>query len=141
MFERKQSYKGYVRLGKDVFESEAYLSLKPVERALLLEFGYLSTPQTNGKLSICSTAKKDEGKISYAMQLLNASDIPVRRAFWVLEERGFIRLTKSHSFKQKLVREYALTIHQVNGREPTNECLEWKQGDNFCKRKRPSTLE
>ena len=99
------------RIYRDMFESDAYRSLRCVERCLLHELHALYLPSRNDVFLSTRDASK--------RLCVNADT--ARKAFHVLENRGFIKLTNGHLWQQKKARTWRLTFMSYNNREPTDD--------------------
>lgn len=126
MGNRRSNKKNYVRPGgfvsiyRDIMKSPAYRDLKPTERCLLLEFQSLCWPHDrNGLLSI-STAN--------AAELLNVSEKTACKAFYILQDHGFIKLQLDFLWQQRKARQWRLTCMPYNGQKPTDEWKQWEPG-------------
>lgn len=96
---------------RDWFESDAYRSLNCVQRSLLHELHALYLPSRNDVfLSTRRAAKR-----------LHVNADTARKAFHVLENRGFIKLINGHLWQQRKARTWRLTFMSYNNREPTDD--------------------
>src|SRR5690606_32045043 len=101
-------------------KSPAYRSLSCTARCLLEEFQRIYRPGRNGRLSI---------SVNRACELLGVkSDNTARSAYRELEETGFLTLTADACHAAGRAREYRLTIHECNGRAPTDDWKCWSPG-------------
>lgn len=107
------------RIYRDMFESDAYRSLRCVERCLLHELHALYLPSRNDVfLSVRDAALR-----------LSVHKDTASKAFHVLEKTGFIRLTRGELWQQKLSREWRLTFEPYKDREPTDNWRLFKKPD------------
>lgn len=124
----------HIRLYVAVLNSPAYLDLKPVARALLVEFARICHPTKNGRLSIPTRE---------AVTRLNVTEPTAIKAFEELATHGFIRLKNHENWMERKAREWELTIKPVGNHEPRNDWMQWTKGANLCplptKQKKSST--
>ena len=111
---RKSSFQRsgqFHRIYRDMFESDAYRSLRCVERCLLHELHALYLPSRNDVFLSTRDASKR----------LRVNADTARKAFHVLENRGFIKLTRGQLWQQRKAREWRLTFESYKDREPTDD--------------------
>ena len=108
----------FFRIYREWFESDAYRELNCRERCLLHELQAKYIPGRNEDvfLSIRDSAER----------LIIHPDTACK-AFYRLEELGFIKLTKGELWQQKRAREWRLTFESYRGREPTDEWRDYKK--------------
>lgn len=112
---------------------EAYRSLDPVARALLVEVVMLESGKNNGSLWL---------SVADATDRLGMSDQHATiRAFADLQDRGFIRMTKDAHFSIKAAetsraRCWRLTWLSCDGKPPTNDWEKYVAPPNTKARKR-----
>ena len=106
-----------------LLKSEAWASLSPVERALYIEVAQRWNGFNNGKIGL---------GIREAGKAIDVKHTTAGEAFRVLQERGFLVLTRNSSFDQKrLAREWRVTAFPMGDyRNPTarstNEFARWR---------------
>ncbi len=104
-----------------ILESDAYKSLRPIEKCLLEEFRIVNfKTRANGRLNL---------SVEVAAKRLGIAKNTVMPAFHVLEERGFIRCTVGEVYQERLARLWRITFLPWNGREPTDEWRNWGRSD------------
>lgn len=108
---------GFIGLPKRVFTSHAYRQLSPVARCILDELQHRYLPNRNGRIGF---------SISNACDALNVSQKPVSRGFNELIKYGFIRMMADADYSIGKTREWRLTFQPFNGREPTDEWMQWE---------------
>ena len=101
-----------------ILVSEAYRSLDPVARALLIEITMLENGRNNGSLWL---------SIRDATDRLGMADArPTMRSFEALQDRGLIKMTKDAHFTVKAsdtsrARCWRLTWLPYDGKPPSND--------------------
>jgi hypothetical protein len=111
----------FIQFSQELRDSEAYRSLKPGARCLLIELMMLVWPDRNGKIGM-SHAK--------ASLLIGCSKKTAGKYFEMLLSRGFIKVEKGELWQERLAREYSLTMATRQGRQPSHEYLSWTEGMN-----------
>ena len=101
----------------ELFDSEAFRSMKCAERALLLEFCRRYVPDFNEDVFVST---RDAAK------RLHVHPDTARKAFYVLESRGFIKLISGALWQARIARKWRLTFLSYRGREPTDEWRDYK---------------
>lgn len=120
MGRRKQRHESHVRLYRHELECEAYRSLSPVGRALLVEFRALYDGKENRVYM----------SIREIMRRLNIGQRQAQRARDELIDRGFIRVLTPGTFNRKCrhATEYALTHEPLDGHDrPPKDFMRWSQ--------------
>jgi|SRR5690554_437499 len=118
--QKRSKRRGYwFSIWDEWFESPAYRDLSLPARCLLLEFQHIYRPSRNGRLSI---------SVENAMERLGCAKKTAQRAFRELAEHGFIKLKEGERWQERKAREWALTIEQLNGHEPTDDWKHWNPG-------------
>lgn len=112
----------YVQLPNELIESDAYRSLPSGARCLLIEFMRIVFPDRNGKIGMSHDR---------AATLVNCTKKTAGKYIEMLLQRGFLKLVKGELWQERKAREYALTAASRQGRSPTYEYLDWREGDNF----------
>jgi len=112
----------FVQLPNELIESDAYRSLPPGARCLLIEFMRIVFPDRNGKIGMSHDR---------AARLVNCTKKTAGKYIEMLLQRGFLKLVKGELWQERKAREYALTSASRQGRSPTYEYLGWREGDNF----------
>ena len=116
---------------QSLFQSAAFRSLKCGERCLLLELYSLYLPsRPDVFLSV-----KDAGK------RLKVKPETAGKAFHVLEEKGFIRLTRGELWQERVSREWRLTFKEYNDQPPTNEWMKFGKSDTDSETRLPQKRE
>ena len=115
---------GYVRRFESMLSSPAYRDLRPTARCLLEEFQRVYRPGRNGHLSVTLRA---------AAGLIRVSEPTASNAFHELEGHGFLVLTSSHMWRERMAREWRLTFESHNGRQPTDDWKMWEQPESSPK--------
>jgi hypothetical protein len=114
----------FLMLPHFLLKSEAWRSLSPVGRALFIEVAQRWNGFNNGKIGL---------GIREAGQNIRVKHTTAVAAFRVLQERGFLVMTRDSSFDQKrLTREWRVTAFPVGDyRQPkalaTKEYLRWRR--------------
>lgn len=98
------------------FESPAYRSLCCYSRCLLDEFKYRYNGKDNGSLPL---------SLSEAMKRLSIGRKAAERAFWELQDRGFIRCTRKGLYTVKDAAEWALTEYPIGDELPSKDFMKW----------------
>ena len=89
----RNEYNRYVQLHHWMLNSPAYVGLRPVARALLIELARLYYGTNNGEIGL--------GERAAAARLNMTDRRAVRRAFNELQAAGFIVMTRRGSFSMK----------------------------------------
>jgi len=106
-----------------LLKSEAWKSLTPVPRALFVEVAQRWNGFNNGRIGL---------GIREAGQAIHVKHTTACSAFRVLQERGFLVLTRDSSFDQKrLAREWRVTAFPLGDYRqptapPTREFARWR---------------
>lgn len=108
---------GYISFYYDVWDSDAFQSLTPKARCLLLELQRKEYPNRNGEIGM---SEKNAAK------LLGCSENTASDAFNELQQQGLIERCYYGDYTQGKASEWRITFLQCRGREPTNE---WKESD------------
>lgn len=113
----------HVRLYKHELESEAYRSLSPTARALLVEFRALHAGRRDNRVPM---------SVREMMRRLNVSQRPAERARDELLDRGFIRMLTKGNFTRKVLHasEYCLThvpLEDKDGATAPKDFMRWRQ--------------
>jgi hypothetical protein len=112
----------FLQLQHFLLKSEAWKSLSPVERALFIEVAQRWNGFNNGRLGL---------GIREAGQAIHVKHTTASSAFRVLQERGFLVLTRDSSFDQKrLAREWRVTAFPMGDYRkptalPTKQFMRW----------------
>ena len=108
----------YVRLQWYMLQSEAWRSLTPNAKALLLDVWARHNGINNGEISY---AVREARKIGLGRHA--ATD-----AFDLLIERGFLRVTRNSGFnvKRRDAHLWAVTAEKVGDRPPTKDFMRWR---------------
>jgi len=111
----------HVRLHRWVLHSDAYRSLSPAARALLVELYDLYNGQNNGEVFL---SHRDAAK------RLGVGKNLAGKALRELKDRGFIRVQQLGSFHQKVrhATEWVLTEFPHAGNLPTKDFMRWGPG-------------
>ena len=114
-FDRKGQF---FRTYKEIFESNAFRSLDCNARCLLHELHALYIPSRNEDvfLSTRDSARR-----------LGIHPDTARKAFYALEAKGFIKLTRGGLWQQRLAREWRLTFESYRNREPSDEWAQYHE--------------
>lgn len=116
---RKQAKEAFFKMDQSLFQSAAFRSLKCVERCLLLELYSLYLPsRPDVFLSV-----KDAGK------RLKVKPETAGKAFYALEEKGFIKLTRGELWQERVAREWRLTFKEYYQQPPTNDWKRYEKSD------------
>ena len=110
----------YVGLDFALLASEAYRSLSPGARAMLVEVNRLYMGFNNGELFLAQRK---------AAELVGvANHITAAGYLRELQDRGFIRPKIKGSFdnKTRLATTWVLTQHRYNEQPPTRDFMRWK---------------
>jgi len=110
----------HVRLYWWELETEAYRSLGPHARALLVELKFRFNGNNNGFISL----SQDE-----AAGLLNCARGTAAKAFADLEAKGFVKARQRGSFGWKVrhATEWILTAEEYDGKLPTKDFRRWPE--------------
>lgn len=100
-----------------ILDSEAYRSLTPKARCLLLELQYIEFPNRNGCVGLSEKR---------AAAFLNVAENTASKAFEELIDRGFIERSYEGDYSIGKASEWRITYLKCNSREPTNEWLYWE---------------
>lgn len=97
----------------------AYRSLKPPARALLVELYDLYNGQNNGELFL---------SVRKAARSIRVGNNLATKAFRELEDKGFIRVSQKGSFNQKLphATQWVLTEYPHAGKPPSKDFMRWQ---------------
>ena len=106
----------FVKLPFAIIDSEAYRSLKPPAKAILIGLIRRYNGNNNGYIPYGCREAASDNSIS-----LNTA----ARNFHALEASGLIKCITASNFncRKKMAREWALTFHGVDGAPPSGE---WK---------------
>jgi hypothetical protein len=109
----------FVKLDHWMLDSPAWLSLKAIDRDLLIWIQRRYNGQNNGQISMSQRE---------AAELLHVKPETAAAAFHRLTERGFIRMARDSSFtmKARLARTWILTMFEYRGQLPTKEFMGWR---------------
>jgi len=116
-FQRKGQF---FRTYRQVFESKAFRSLDCNARCLLNELHALYIPIRNEDVFLST---RD------ASRRLGIHPDTARKAFYALEAKGFIKLTRGDLWQQRLAREWRLTFESYRGREPSDEWAQYHESN------------
>lgn len=108
----------YVKLDKWMLDTEAYRSLHPYARALLVEFDYRFNGANNSRIHM---------GVREAQKVLGVGRKAAYRGLRELLDRGFIVVTKKGFFTVREATEYRLTWRANVGDRPTKEFRLWGQ--------------
>lgn len=110
----------HVRLDEYLLDSDAYRSLSPYARSLLVEFKRRYNGRNNGEIHM---------SVREAAGLLNCSDKTAGKALADLKDRGFVRIKTQGSFGRKVrhATEWTLTEHPLQNRAATKDFMRWKE--------------
>lgn len=119
---RSKHGSSFVMLEHWMMKSQAYRSLKPGPRALLLEIMRRYNGSNNGRIGL--------GLREAAAALAMSDRQAIARYFSELEEKGFIRATRRSGFNLKdpnsrTATEWALTQYPVGDALATKEFMSW----------------
>jgi hypothetical protein len=108
----------FVKLTRHLLRSEAYLSLKPIPRAVYTELRRRFNGKNNGGIT-CSLREIETE--------VNCSKDSAAKAFAELQEKGFIKCSQPGSFSWKVrhAPSWVLTEESYRDELPTNEFLRW----------------
>lgn len=108
---------GFIGLPRRVFESSAYRDLSLGARCLLDELQNMHVPQRNGRIGMSTET---------ACERLNISYKTAQKLFQELQNHRLIDCTmQANSFGGR-AREWRLTYEPYQGREPTDDWLQWQ---------------
>ena len=110
----------FFRTYRQVFESKAFRSLDCNARCLLNELHALYIPIRNEDVFLST---RD------ASRRLGIHPDTARKAFYALEAKGFIKLTRGDLWQQRLAREWRLTFESYRGREPSDEWAQYHESN------------
>lgn len=101
-------------------KTEAWATLKPGPRSLLIELYALYNSLNNGELFLSELE---------AARRCNVTKQTARGYFGELRNRGFIKLNKKGGFnvKNRLASTWILTEFQYNGELPTKDFMYWSE--------------
>lgn len=106
-------------------QSEAYQSLTPFERAILIELLARFNGYNNGSIVVSYR--------QFAAALGNSNYRKIGRAIAVLMQRGLIDISTESIWKERKSREYRLTFISTgrppNSRAATNDYRDWRKND------------
>ena len=119
---RKGRTKGgerFVKLDHYFLKSQAWRSLKPVQRALYLELAMRFNGTNNGEIAL---------SVRDGARLVRAGKDTISRAFHQLEFKGFIRRNQCGSFDWKLrhATTWILTEHKLGDQLATKDFMRWR---------------
>ncbi len=115
----------FIMLRHDIFESQAYRTMKPSARAVLSEIIRRYNGSNNGRISF---------SVREMAKRINVSHDTAGKAISEVLDRGFIIVTIDSAFnvKNRTARRFALTfetiVNEGNGHKtaPSNEWRKWK---------------
>lgn len=109
----------HVRLYWWLLRSEAYLSLSPRARCLLVELYAAYNGSNNGDVFL---------SVRDAAERLNVGKTTIAPCFHELEGRGFIRAYQRGNFAWKLghATTWVLTEYELAGQPPTKDFMSWR---------------
>lgn len=107
----------HVRHYEWMLKSEAYRSLGPYARCLLIEFIRKYDGNNNGQISM---------SIREGQKLINKGRKCVEKGLFELQDRGFIIKKTQGLFISGMASEWALTEFEVNNKTPTKDFMKWK---------------
>jgi len=116
----------FLSLPHYLLKSEAWKSIGPVPRALFIEVAQRWNGFNNGRIGL---------GVREAGEALHVKHTTAGAAFKVLQDRGFLVLTKDSGFDQKrLAREWRVTAFPVGDSRapsspPSKEFLRWRPTD------------
>ena len=125
--ERRTNKKGrrsgsprFVKFDHYILECDAFKSLKPTPRALLLLLQKRYNGNNNGQIGL---------SVRYAADELHISKDTVSKCLHELVDKGFIkrRLNGSFNYKSRHASEWELTWEDCDGQTATKEFMRWKQ--------------
>lgn len=125
----------WVGMRHDIFDSPAFRTCRPNDRALLWELIRLYNGYNNGKIFLSQRL---------AAERLGLTDLKaVRKAFERLQERGLIALTEPGSFSRKVqhASTWRLTFQPSTSGGATDEWKVWRPEENSRWRKSPKAVE
>lgn len=116
---RSKSDAQHVRLYHFLLKSEAWISLKPSERALYVAIAMRFNGYNNGEISM---------SVREAARELHIHRDTATKAFNTLVEKGFIKCTlKGHfDFKIRHASTWTLTEERYQDQSPSKEYLRWR---------------
>lgn len=107
----------HVRHYEWMLKSQAYRSLGPYARCLLIEFNRKYDGNNNGHISM---------SIREAQKLINAGRKCVEKGLAELQDRGFIIKKMQGLFISGMASEWALTEFKINNEMPTKDFMKWQ---------------
>lgn len=114
----KMNYKhqgGVIGFPRMALRSKAYTDMSPKARALMFELQDIWRP----------TQPAIHYSVRRAAKRMSISPNTANRAFHELLDHGFISLAKGHDWFNGKACEWNLNWLSNNGREPTNEWMNW----------------
>ena len=117
----------FIAIGKSLYDCDAYKTLPSGAKILLQELMRLCYPNNNGRVGMSQQRAAEFAGVTKktAGSYLN-----------LLAERGFIVISKYEMWKQRMSREYRVTACSCNGKAPTEDYLDWEEGQNLFGKKR-----
>ncbi len=112
----------FITISKNLYDCDAYKTLPSVAKILLHELMRLCYPNNNGRVGMSQQR---------AAELAGVTKKTAGSYLNLLSERGFIDISKYEMWKQRMAREYRVTACSCNGKAPTEDYLDWKDGQNL----------
>tara|TARA_R110002096_G_scaffold435828_1_gene663693 strand:- start:153 stop:563 length:411 start_codon:yes stop_codon:yes gene_type:complete len=115
---RNKKTDSFVQLPRHLIKSKAYRALKPISRAMFVEFLYKYIGNNNGEIFM---------SVRMAAELLSCANNTAQKAIKDLIDKGFIipRLKGSFTLKQRHATEWIVTLHGYNNQIATKEYMKW----------------
>jgi CTP-dependent riboflavin kinase len=108
----------HVRSYKWEINSQAYQSLHPYARCLLVELKLKYDGENNGRISM---------SIREAQRRLGVGRKAAMRGFSELRDRRFIELRKQGMFENGMASEWELTEYSVGKQSPSKTFMSWRK--------------